>query len=96
MGRGLIILFLDTDGDPAAVDPGAVKDAGIPLDISAAGEDEGVGTQKVSINAVQVINIEIGDHGLGTADGVALRLNHISKRSGRSEISPLQAFITEH
>jgi len=95
-GKGPYNMFLDTGGDPSAVVLGAAKDAGIPLDISAAGEDEGVGTQKVSINAVQIINIEIGDHGLGTVDAVALRLHHISKRSGRSEVSLLQAFITEH
>ncbi|MDH3456263.1 MAG: retropepsin-like domain-containing protein [Gemmatimonadota bacterium] len=81
--EGPFYMFLDTGGNPSAVDLTAAREAGIPLDTTAAGEAEGVGGEPIPIYAAQITTLRLGETVVGDVDAVALSLNHISARLGR-------------
>lgn len=81
--KGPFYMFLDTGGNPSAVDLAAARSAGIPLDTTAVGEAEGVGGEVIHIYAAQITNLRLDEKEMGDVDAVALNLGHISGRLGR-------------
>jgi hypothetical protein len=83
-GHGPFNMFLDTGGNPSAVDLAAARTAAIPVDTSAVGEAAGAGGELVPIYAATISGLEFGGAHFGDVQAVALDLGHVSNRLERS------------
>lgn len=82
-GRGPFNMFLDTGGNPSAVDLAAARLAAIPVDTSAVGEAAGAGGESIPIYAATISGLELGGARFGDVQAVALDLSQVASRLGR-------------
>jgi hypothetical protein len=82
-GQGPFNMFLDTGGNPSAVDLAAARRAAIPVDTSAVGEAAGAGGEPIPIYAATISGLEFGGARFGDVQAVALDLSHVANRLGR-------------
>ncbi|MDX1396460.1 MAG: retropepsin-like aspartic protease [Gemmatimonadota bacterium] len=81
-GRPPLNMLLDTAVNPSAIDLATAEELGLPVDREQSGEASGTGSERRTIYAARITDLEIGGEPFGTVEAVAGNLAPLGERLG--------------
>ena len=82
-GRGPFTSLLDVAVAPSVVDLALARELGLPIDETAPGEAAGAGAGKATFYPSELVDLQIGEHSVGSIEAVAADLASLGAKLGR-------------